>query len=145
MKLYDLIYKVTHCKHQLINGGKQLTYEDIEEMADLINNTTISDYDLPKFLALAPKAVVLRHNIRAMLVRVLVLHHAAKANTRAICWRAHDEGYVSSSNPSDKKHSPKKELDPFIVNILENESDNDTIPPVQYFYPGIPYHYIIHY
>jgi len=142
MQLYDLIYKVTHCKHQLINGGKDLTFEDIENMADLINNTTISNSDLPKFLALAPKAVVLRHNIRAMLVRVLVLHHAAKANTRAICWRSHDEGYVSSDDHNDKKHSAKKELDPFVVEILENESDNDTMPAVQYFYPGIPYRFI---
>jgi hypothetical protein len=131
---------VTHCKHRLVNGGAQLTIEDVESMADLINSTAISPHDLPAFMALAPKVVVLRHNIRASLVRVLVLFHAAKANKRVICWRAVDAGYVSTDGK--KKHDRKQELDPFVVGLLENESDNDTIPAVQYFYPGIPYRFL---
>lgn len=140
MKLYDLIYKVTHCKHRIENGGAKLTMSDVQSMADLINSTAISPADMPAFLALAPKAVVLRHNIRASLTRVLVLHHAAKANQRVITWRCVDQGYVAGSDT--KKHDRKQELDPFVLGLLENESDNDTMPAVQYFYPGIPYRFL---
>lgn len=131
--LYDLVYRLTHsCRRD----GTPLSDTDIANLADLLNSRAIAPADLPDFLRRRPKAIVLRHAVRPALTSLLVQHHAAAVNSRVICWRARDIGY----NPDVKKSAIP--LSAPILKILEQYSDNDTPPAIQYFYPGIPYRFI---
>ena len=85
--LYDIVRKLTHTRNV---DGSLLSDDDIASLADTLNNRAISPTDLPGFLKRAPKAVVLRHSIRPVLTKILVLHHAGKANSRVCLWRASD-------------------------------------------------------
>lgn len=131
--LYDIVYQLTHICRQ---DGTPLTDSDIANLADLLNSRAIDPAALPDFLRRRPKAVVLRHAVRPALTSLLVQHHAAAVNSRVICWRARDIGY----NPDVKKSAIP--LSAPILKILEQYSDNDTPPAIQYFYPGIPYRFI---
>ena len=119
-KLYDLVYKMTHCQRQ---DGAPLDQTDYMEMADIINGRTITSAELPGFLAKAPKALVLRHSVRAASTRMLVLHHAAANNSRAIAWRATDVGHT--------KGKTGKRLSNVVEQLLENVSDNDSPPAIR--------------
>lgn len=88
--LYDIVCKLTHSRNV---DGSLLTYEDVSTLADTINNQAINPANLPSFLERGPKAVVLRHSIRPLLTKMLVLHHAAKANSRVCLWRASDRAF----------------------------------------------------
>lgn len=89
--LYDIVCKLTHTRNV---DGSLLTDGDISTLADTINNRAINPGNLPSFLKRAPKAVVLRHSIRPLLTKMLVLHHAAKANSRVCLWRASDRAFT---------------------------------------------------
>ena len=130
--LYDLVYKMTHNRHQ---DGKPLNRIDYADIADTINGRAITSEALPDFLKKAPKAMVLRHSVRPALTRLLVLHHAAASNSRAIAWRATDVGHMP-------KGGAGKRLSSMVEQLVENVSDNDRPPAVQYFYPGIPYRFL---
>ena len=130
--LYDLVYKLTHACHR---DGSQLSDDDIAQLADSINGCAIATHDLPKFLKQAPKAVVLRHNIRPILTRILVLHHGAKASSRVCTWRAVDTAYTGKRGVGAPISDP-------VLELLKNLADNDTPPAVQYFFPGIPYRFL---
>lgn len=88
--LYEIVHKLTHNKRL---DGTPLSDDDIASLADALNDRVISPSDLPDFLKRGPKAVVLRHSIRPILTKILVLHNAAKTNSRVCLWRASDRAW----------------------------------------------------
>jgi hypothetical protein len=130
--LYDIVHKLTHNKRL---DGTPLSDDDIASLADALNNRAIRPSELPGFLKRGPKAVVLRHNIRPILTKILVLHHGAKNNTRVCLWRASDRAWTG-------KKRGGKPINHFVKVKLEMSANNETPPAVQYFYPGIPYRFL---
>lgn len=115
--------------------GTPLTDDDIANLADALNDRAISPVDLPGFLKRGPKAVVLRHSIRPNLTKILVLHDAAKTNSRVCLWRASDRAWIGRKRTG-------KPINHFVQAKLEKTANNETPPAVQYFYPGIPYRFL---
>ena len=129
--LYDLVCKLTTGCHA---DGRQLDSTDFGAIADTINARAVSPSDMQSFLESKPKALVLRHAVRPALSRCLVGHHASASNTRAVVWRAQDSAAQGRAG---------KRLSPDVLIALECcPSTPDKIPPLQYFYPGIPYRFI---
>lgn len=157
--LYDIVRKLTHTRNV---DGSLLSDDDIASLADTLNNRAISPTDLPGFLKRAPKAVVLRHSIRPVLTKILVLHHAAKANSRVCLWRASDRAsrgkkgkyhlvpldniircvYVSNLINYFYPTGAGKPINSFVLQKIEKVADNETPPSIQYFFPGIPYRFL---
>ena len=95
LALYNLICKMTHNKNA---DGSPLDNDDIAAMADLINDCTVSDADMPAFLKSAPRCVVLRHSIRPLITRILAFFDAASKNERVVSWRSQDTEQVKIIN-----------------------------------------------
>ena len=132
-ELYDIVRQITTGKSL---DGQPLTLEQVGTIADAINARAVSPQNMPSFLQLKPKALVLRHINRPPLTRTLVSHHASVNKTRALVWRARD-----SVAAGGKKAG--KELSPQLMSMLESSSVHpDKLPAVMYFYPGIPYRFV---
>jgi hypothetical protein len=131
-KLYQLVYMMTHGRRQ---DGTPLEQTDYVLIAETLNSCAITTEDLPGFLQLSPKCLILRHSVRAALTRMLALHHAAAAGSRAIAWRATDTSYMG-------KNKTGKKLSNVVETLLEDISTNGYPPAIQYFFPGMPYRFI---
>ena len=129
---------------QLSTGFKDAEWKDpvdYEELADVLNSTVIVKREEMKlFLQSAPKALVLRHEVRAATLKQLVLHHAAKHKTRVTCWRNVD--MAADPDKEGVKSSFGKTPSDDVVRFLETHSCNELPSSIQYFYVGIPYRFI---
>jgi hypothetical protein len=114
------------------SSGEEVNYEDL---ADEINDRAIQPEDVEAFLAKAPKALVLRHDLRPSLTKNLILHHAALCSTRVTVWRTVDTGMVKGSKLG-------RLLSTDVLEYLEGSGDNDLPSTVQYYYEGILYRFM---
>ena len=132
--LHDVVHMLTHGTHP--DHNHPLKEADIEDLADKLNSCAVTDDDMEAFLAKKPRACVLRHNVRPALNRFLVSNNSGHSGFRPIVWRQRDE--------STAKHGKSgKPLSSEVMSILAKRTPKaDDIPPVQYFYPGIPYRFI---
>lgn len=132
-KLYDIVQQLTTGKDL---HGNLLTEAQVANIADVINACAVPPEDMPRFLQLKPKALVLRHVHRPLLTRTLVSHHASVNKTRAVVWRAQDCIVAGGSKTG-------KELSPALLSMLESSAVHpDKLPAIMYFYPSIPYRFV---
>ena len=113
----------------LLMSESEVSQAQAAKFCDALNTRAVATDQLPALLACAPRAIVLRHEVRRILNPQLCAHHAQKLNKRMLSWRSIDTG------------ARFRQLSPAVLAALENLPSNKTgdMPTMQYFFPGILY------